>query len=159
MGIVKTNSGLLGKRQSNNNYGDIPDLPSRLNSISAKGQTGRVNLTLGYTDYNNLDGIQVNYKTSGYPISPDDGMLVRDTAKTTLTIENLPEDTSYYIRVFPYRIVDGIYYYQTDPINSKAYVVTNAGYVSFNTTFESTNISTAKISGGYWNVDERRIEI
>lgn len=159
MGIVKTNSGTSEKRQSNNNYGDIPDLPSRLKSLSAKGQMGRVCLALGYVDYNNLDGIQVNYKTSGYPVSPDDGMLVRDNAKSTLTIGNLPEDTSYYIRVFPYRIVDGVYYYQTDPINSKAYVVTNAGYVSFNTTFESTNISAAKIRGGYWNVDERRIEI
>lgn len=30
---------------------------------------------------------------------------------------------------------------------------------SANTTFESTDISAVKISGGYWNVDERRIEI
>lgn len=96
------------------------DLPTRLNALSSNAGNALATLTLSYSDATYVTGVQVNYKTGSYPTSPTDGQSMTVTgAPTSITVTGLTNTLTYYFRVFLYREIDGVKYYQTDITNAK----------------------------------------
>lgn len=137
MGYVRTNAPMkLGSGGGGGGGGGsgTQDLPTHLNSISANAGNQHVTLTLEYSNTDLVDGVQVNYKTGGYPTSPTDGEFVTENgAATSILIEGLTNSLTYYFRVFLYNEVDGAKYYQTD--------LTNAQITAIPRTVEITGIT------------------
>lgn len=97
------------------------DLPTHLSSIAAYGGNKRVTLMLEYTNTDYISGIQINYKTDGYPVSPSDGeSVVVEGVQTSVAVEGLTNGDIYYFRVFLFNEIDNVKYYQTDVTNAKA---------------------------------------
>ena len=95
------------------------DLPTCPASIVANGGNTCATIALTYTDASLITGVQVNYKTDGYPTSPTDGQSVSvEGAAETIKIGGLTNGTKYYFRAYLFREVDGVKYYQTDDTNA-----------------------------------------
>ena len=96
------------------------DLPTCPASISSTSGNGKVTLSLTYTDTDYISGVEVRYKTGSYPTSPTDGSgKTISGAATSIEITGLTNGTTYYFRVYLYREIDGVKYYQTDETNAK----------------------------------------
>lgn len=97
------------------------DLPTHLASISASGGNAKATVNLTYTDTDYISGVEVRYKPGGYPTSPTDGNgVTADGAAEAIEITGLSNGTKYYFRVYLYREIDGVKYYQTDDTNAIA---------------------------------------
>ncbi|MGN0680278.1 MAG: hypothetical protein ACI4JS_11485 [Oscillospiraceae bacterium] len=97
------------------------DLPTHPESISAASNNQKVIISLTYSDTDYISGVEVRYKTDGYPTSPTDGEgMTADGAATSIAIDGLINNTKYYFRVYLYREVGGVKYYQTDDTNATA---------------------------------------
>lgn len=104
------------------------DLPTHPESISATSNNQKVIISLMYSDTDYISGVEVRYKTDGYPTSPTDGKgVTADGAATSITIDGLINNTKYYFRVYLYREVGGVKYYQTDDTNATATGIPHSG--------------------------------
>lgn len=120
MGIVSTNVAFIRKSGSGSGGAYGVDLPTHLKSLSANGGNKFVTLTLEYENTNLVTGVQINYKTGSYPASSTDGQsMTVSGAATSIKITGLTNTLMYYFRVFLYREVDGVKYYQTDITNAR----------------------------------------
>lgn len=73
-----------------------------------------------YTNTDFVSGVQINYKTNGYPASPDDGnSIIVDGTPMEIIINNLINKTNYYFRIFLFNMINNKKYYQTDITNAK----------------------------------------
>lgn len=105
----------------------VADLPTHLSSLTAAANSGRVILTLGYSDTDFVSGVDVLYKTGSFPTSPTDGECVSSSgAVTEITIEGLTNAVKYFFRTYLYRLIGGVKYYQTDETNAKIYATPSA---------------------------------
>lgn len=119
--IGRTNV-IFGSGGSSGGSGGVTtvDLPTCLKSISAQPANGKVTLALTYSDTDFVSGVEVRYKTDSYPTSPTDGnSIITEGAATSIEITGLTNGTTYYFRVYLYREIDGVKYYQTDETNAK----------------------------------------
>ncbi len=105
--------------ESAGTYNEIT-LPAQLGSISATTGERSVTLNLSYTSTSYVSGVEVRYKTSGYPSSSTDGSGKTVTgAPSSIAVTGLTNETTYYFRVFLYREVNGIKYFQTSTVNAQ----------------------------------------
>ncbi len=126
MGVVRTNALMTGS-SSGSSGANGADLPTHLSSISANGGNKFVTLTIGYTNTNYVSGVQVNYKTGGYPASPSDGQSTSVSgAAASIKVTGLTNKLTYYFRVFLFNEVDGVKYYQTDITNARVTAIPRA---------------------------------
>ena len=96
------------------------DLPTCPSSLTASPGNSKVTLTIAYSDTDFVSGVEVRYKTDSYPTSPTDGDGVAiESATTAVEISGLTNGTTYYFRVFLYRTVGGVKYFQTDITNAR----------------------------------------
>lgn len=116
----RTNITSKNQNGSSTITGEVVDLPTRLNNISCTGGNGSVNLILSYLNTTYVSGVQVNYKTGGYPQNPSDGQSSQFSgALTSINISGLVNGSTYYFRIFLYRKVNNVLYYQTDITNAR----------------------------------------
>lgn len=95
------------------------DLPTHPASISTSGSNAKATVNLTYTDTDYISGVEVRYKTGGYPTSPTDGNgVTAEGAAASIEISGLTNGTKYYFRAYLFREVDGVKYYQTDDTNA-----------------------------------------
>lgn len=95
-------------------------LPASLSAISATTGDKKITLNLTYKSTSYVTGVAVRYKTGSYPTSVTDGSgMTVSGAATSIDVTGLTNGTTYYFRVFLYREVDGIRYYQTSTINAQ----------------------------------------
>lgn len=119
--IGRTNI-IFGSGSSSGGSGGVTtvDLPTCPSSLTASPGNGKVTLTLAYSDTDFVSGVEVRYKTDSYPTSPTDGNGVAvEGAATSIEITGITNGTTYYFRVYLYREIDGVKYYQTDETNAK----------------------------------------
>lgn len=97
------------------------DLPTHPASISTSGGNAKATVNLTYTDTDYISGVEVRYKSGGYPTSSTDGNgVTADGAAEAIEITGLSNGTKYYFRVYLYREIGGVKYYQTDDTNAIA---------------------------------------
>lgn len=127
-GVVRTNSPVTyGNGGGSGGGTGTVDLPTHLNSISANGGNGFIELTLGYSGTDYVDEVWAVAKTGDYPKDPTDGkIVVAEGAATTVRIGELENGLTYYIRVFLVRVVDGVEYFQTDVTNATTSAIPRA---------------------------------
>lgn len=119
--IGRTNI-IFGSGSSSGGSGGVTtvDLPTCPSSLTASPGNGKVTLTLAYSDTDFVSGVEVRYKTGSYPTSPTDGTGKTVTsAATSIEVTGLTNGTTYYFRVYLYREIDSVKYYQTDETNAK----------------------------------------
>ena len=119
--IGRTNI-IFGSGSSSGGSGGVTtvDLPTCPSSLTASPSNGKVTLTLAYSDTDFVSGVEVRYKTGSYPTSPTDGTGKTVTsAATSIEVTGLTNGTTYYFRVYLYREIDSVKYYQTDETNAK----------------------------------------
>lgn len=127
--IGRTNI-IFGSGSSSGGSGGVTtvDLPTCPASLTASPGVGKVTLTLAYSDTDFVSGVEVRYKTDSYPTSPTDGNgITAEGAATSIEITGLTNGTTYYFRVYLYREVSGVKYYQTDETNAKIEGVPTGG--------------------------------
>lgn len=106
------------------------DLPTHPASIAANSGNAKATITLTYTDTDYISGVEVRYKTGGYPTSPTDGNgVTAEGAAASIDISGLTNGTKYYFRAYLYREVDGVKYYQTDDTNAKGDCTPSGGVI------------------------------
>lgn len=99
----------------------IVDLPTHLASLTEISSNNKVTLYLIYSDTDFVSGVDVVYKTEDYPTSPTDGDVVSvDGAATSIVINGLTNDMKYFFRVYLYRKIGAVKYFQTDDTNALA---------------------------------------
>ena len=125
MSIGRTNINLFSGSESGDSGGSgegvtLVDLPEYIASISVSSVgNGKIVLDLSYNDTSLITGVELRYKTGSYPASPEDGLgLTIEGTPSSITVLNLANSVKYYFRVYPYREIDGIKYYQTINKNS-----------------------------------------
>lgn len=146
--IGRTNI-IFGSGSSSGGSGGVTtvDLPTCPSSLTASPGNSKVTLTLAYSDTDFVSGVEVRYKTGSYPTSPTDGNGVTiEGAETAVEISGLTNGTTYYFRVYLYREIDGVKYYQTDETNAKIEGVPT-GNVSV------SGITPAKVGDDYLIID------
>lgn len=146
--IGRTNI-IFGSGSSSGGSGGVTtvDLPTCPSSLTASPGNGKVTLTLAYSDTDFVSGVEVRYKTGSYPTSPTDGNgITAEGAATSIEITGLTNGTTYYFRVYLYREIDGVKYYQTDETNAKIEGVPT-GNVSV------SGITPAKVGDDYLIID------
>ena len=127
MALGRTNCFIMKADGSGGSGVTTVDLPTCPASIAANGGNTCATITLTYTDTDYISGVEVRYKTGGYPTNPTDGNgVTAEGAAASIEISGLTNGTKYYFRVFLYREVDGVKYYQTDLTNAKAEVMPRA---------------------------------
>lgn len=142
----------LGRTNIYNSSGDgvtTVDLPTRPSSISATSGNKQVTINLAYSSTTNISGVMVRYKIGSYPTSPSDGSgKTFSGAPTSINVTGLTNDTKYYFRIYLYRTVNGVNYYQTDTTNSKVsgspsggVVISGIGFVEYGPKFAVINDS------------------
>lgn len=125
----------------------VADLPTRLSSLTATANSKAVILKLSYSDTDFVSGVDVLYKTGSYPTSPTDGNCVTvEGAATSVTVSSLTNAVKYYFRVYLWRLIDGVKYYQTDETNAKVYATPSAVGIS--------GITPAKVTSSYMIIDK-----
>lgn len=123
------------------------DLPTCPASLTANSGNHKVTLTLAYSDTDFVSGVEVRYKMGSYPTSPTDGAGKTVTsAAISIEVTGLTNGTTYYFRVYLYREIDGVKYYQTDETNAKIEGVPT-GNVSV------SGITPAKVGDDYLIID------
>ena len=96
------------------------DLPTHPASIAYNAKNQNVDIILTYSSTDLVSGVRVVYKLGAYPENPDDGEFVEaEGAAETVNVPNLTNGTTYYFRVFLYREIAIVKYFQTDIINAK----------------------------------------
>lgn len=60
------------------------------------------------TNDKNFRGVNIRYKTGGYPTSETDGTSAYDGTGTSVSLSNMTNGTTYYFRAFAYSIVDSV---------------------------------------------------
>ena len=96
------------------------DLPTHPASIAYNAKNQNVDIILTYSSTDLVSGVRVVYKLGAYPENPDDGEFVEaEGAAETVNVPNLTNGTTYYFRVFLYREIASVKYFQTDIINAK----------------------------------------
>lgn len=109
----------------------ITDLPTCLKSLSAAATSGSVTLTLAYSSTTYVSGVDVVYKTGSYPTSPTDGTVVNASgAAESVTVSGLTNGTKYFFRVYLFRTISGVKYFQTDDTNAKVFATPSAITIS-----------------------------
>lgn len=99
----------------------VVDLPTHPESISTTSNNQKVTISLTYSDTDYISGVEVRYKTNGYPTSPTDGEgITAEGAAESIEISGLTNSLKYYLRVYLYREIGGVKYYQTDDTNATA---------------------------------------
>lgn len=107
------------------------DLPTHPASIAHNAKNQNVDIALTYSSTDFVSGVRVAYKTGAYPENPDDGEFVEvEGAAETVNIPNLTNGATYYFRVFLYREVGGVKYFQTDITNARASCIPRAVEIS-----------------------------
>ena len=107
------------------------DLPTRPASISRNAKNQNVDIALTYTSTDFVSGVRVAYKTGAYPENPDDGEFVdAEGAAETVNVPNLSNGATYYFRVFLYREVGGVKYFQSDITNARTSCIPRAVEIS-----------------------------
>lgn len=97
------------------------DLPTHPESVSAASRSQKVIISLTYSDTDYISGVEVRYKADGYPTSPTDGEgVTAEGAAASIEVSGLTNGITYYFRVYLYREIGGVKYYQTDDTNSTA---------------------------------------
>lgn len=125
----------------------IIDLPSSPTSISASGIDKAAVINIAYLSTDFVSGIEVRYKTDGYPASPTDGSgTTFDGAPESVTVNGLTNGKTYYFRLYLYREVYGVKYYQTSTENALASAFVNAVFV--------TGIEPVEIGENYIVIDK-----
>lgn len=123
------------------------DLPTCPEAISVQAGNKCAVLSLTYSNTENVSGVEVRYKTGDYPENPFDGNgLTVSGTETSISISGLANSITHYIRVFLYREIDGVKYYQTDPTNAKISVFPTAVVV--------TGITPAIVGENYMVIDQ-----
>ena len=96
------------------------DLPTHPASIAYNAKNQNVDIILTYSSTDLVSGVRVVYKLGAYPENPDDGEFVEaEGAAETVNVPNLTNGTTYYFRVFLYREIAIVKYFQTDIINAR----------------------------------------
>lgn len=107
------------------------DLPTHPASISHNAKNQNVDIALTYTSTDFVSGVRVAYKTGAYPENPDDGEFVdAEGAAETVNVPNLSNGATYYFRVFLYREVGGVKYFQSDITNARTSCIPRAVEIS-----------------------------
>lgn len=107
------------------------DLPTHPASIAYNAKNQNVDIFLTYSSTDHVSGVRVAYKTGAYPKNPDDGEFVEvEDAAETVNVPNLANGATYYFRVFLYREVGGVKYFQTDITNARASCIPRAVEIS-----------------------------
>lgn len=107
------------------------DLPTHPASISRNAKNQNVDIALTYTSTDFVSGVRVAYKTGAYPENPDDGEFVdAEGAAETVNVPNLSNGATYYFRVFLYREVGGVRYFQSDITNARTSCIPRAVEIS-----------------------------
>lgn len=105
----------------------VADLPTCPQAVSAASNSGKVIISLTYSDTDFVSGVDVVYKTGSYPTSPADGDVVSvDGAETSIDISGLTNGTKYFFRVYLFRKIGGVKYFQTDDTNAKVFATPSA---------------------------------
>lgn len=107
------------------------DLPTHPASIAYNAKNQNVDIALTYSSTDFVSGVRVAFKTGAYPENPDDGEFVEvEGAAETVNVPNLANGATYYFRVFLYREVSGVKYFQSDITNARASCVPRAVEIS-----------------------------
>lgn len=119
--LGKTNIMVYGNSGSGGDINGEVILPAPPGSISSIAGDKNVTLNLSYTSTSYITGVEVRYKTGGYPANATDGTGKTVTGTpTSINITGLTNGETYYFRLFLYREVDGEKYFQTSIINAQA---------------------------------------
>lgn len=103
------------------------DLPTHPASIAYNAKNQNVDIILTYSSTDLVSGVRVAYKTGAYPENPDDGEFVEaEGAAETVNVPNLTNGTTYYFRVFLYREIASVKYFQTDLTNAECECIPRA---------------------------------
>ena len=103
------------------------DLPTHPASIAYNAKNQNVDIILTYSSTDLVSGVRVAYKTGAYPENPDDGEFVEaEGAAETVNVPNLTNGTTYYFRVFLYREIASVKYFQTDITNARIFCIPRA---------------------------------
>ena len=107
------------------------DLPTHPASISHNAKNQNVDIALTYTSTDFVSGVRVAFKMGAYPENPDDGEFVdAEGAAETVNVPNLSNGATYYFRVFLYREVGGVRYFQSDITNARTSCIPRAIEIS-----------------------------
>lgn len=105
----------------------VADLPTCPKSISAASNSGKVVISLEYSDTDLVSGVDLVYKAGDYPTSPTDGDVVTTSgAAESVTVSGLTNGTKYFFRVYLFRTIGGVKYFQTDDTNAKVFATPSA---------------------------------
>lgn len=105
----------------------VADLPTCPKSISAASNSGKIIISLEYSDTDLVSGVDVVYKAGDYPTSPTDGDVVTTSgAAESVTVSGLTNGTKYFFRVYLFRTIGGVKYFQTDDTNAKVFATPSA---------------------------------
>jgi len=137
------------------------DLPTCPASILAAGGDQSADITLSYSDTTNVSGIELRYKVGSYPSSPTDGSgKTVSGAVASVKVTGLTNGYTYCFRVFLYREVNGVKYYQTDPTRSKcSCLVQGFGVVGITPAKKGNNWLLVDKSGAFTLVDAKSIRV
>ena len=103
------------------------DLPTRPASIAYNAKNQNVDIILTYSSTDLVSGVRVAYKTGAYPENPDDGEYVEiEGTAENVNVPNLTNGTTYYFRVFLYREIASVKYFQTDITNARILCIPRA---------------------------------
>lgn len=105
----------------------VADLPTCPKSISTASNSGKVVISLEYSDTDLVSGVDLVYKAGDYPTSPTDGDVVTTSgAAESVTVSGLTNGTKYFFRVYLFRTIGGVKYFQTDDTNAKVFATPSA---------------------------------
>ena len=103
------------------------DLPTHPASIAYNAKNQNVDIILTYSSTDLVSGVRVAYKTGAYPENPDDGEYVEiEGTAENVNVPNLTNGTTYYFRVFLYREIASVKYFQTDITNARILCIPRA---------------------------------
>ncbi len=119
MKLGKTNIESCSNTGSGSSNGDVI-LPAQLTSISSVAGDGKVTLNISYGSTSYVTGVMVRYQTGSYPSGVTNGYgKTVNGAPTSITISGLTNGSTYYFRVFLYRQINEVKYYQTSIYNAQ----------------------------------------
>lgn len=127
MGIARTNCYIICESGGSGADVDVVDLPTHLANLTAINGNQFATLFLKYSNTDFVSGVRVCYKTESYPANPEDGDYIdTDGTPESVKISGLANSTTYYFRVFLYRVVSNKKYFQTDIINAEISAMPNS---------------------------------
>ena len=131
MALGRTNCFIMKADGSGGSGVTTVDLPTHPASIAYNAKNQNVDIALTYSSTDFVSGVRVAFKTGAYPENPDDGEFVEvEGAAETVNVPNLANGATYYFRVFLYREVSGVKYFQSDITNARASCIPRAVEIS-----------------------------